>query len=153
MPRHLGKSLFLLMSLQGISLAAGPTDKHAGSRTYTNACAACHQASGQGIPTVFPPLAGSEWVTAKSPDLLLQVILRGLTGPITVKGDPYAEEMSSFGTLSDEDIAALATHLRSSWGHQGSAVTPAQVGAARQVSASRKKPWTATELKEKFGAP
>lgn len=100
-----------------------------GAATYAT-CAACHQANGAGIPGAFPPLAESEWVNGPVENLI-RIQLRGLMGPITVKGTTYNSVMPPNAALSDEDIAAVLTHIRSNFGNKSSAVTAAQVTALR----------------------
>ena len=56
-----------------------------GKKTFTSKCSSCHQSNGQGLPNMFPPLAGSEWVTS-DPGLITNIILKGLKGKIVVKG-------------------------------------------------------------------
>ena len=118
----------------------------AGETVYGNVCAACHQADGKGLPGVFPPLAGSSWVTG-APDRAIKIVLQGLQGPIEVNGMPYNALMTpQGGILSDAEIAGVLTHVRASWGNAASAVTAEQVTAIRSATADRTTPWTAAEL-------
>ena len=118
--------------------AGGGADGHA---IYAARCAACHQASGAGLPGVFPPLAGSEWVTGKG-EALASILLHGVTGAITVKGAKFNGAMPRFkDQLKDDEIAALATYLRSQWGNQAPALTADVVAKARADTASRSAPW------------
>src|SRR3546814_18389925 len=81
-----------------------------GSALYAQTCAACHQPEGQGLPGAFPALAGSEIINDDNPETLIRIILQGY--------DARAEyaAMPPFATqLSDAEIAAIATHERSSW--------------------------------------
>lgn len=98
-----------------------------GSVLYSNTCAACHQADGKGLPGAFPPLAGSPIVNDASPETLIRIILQGY--------DARAEYgvMAPFADmLSDEEIAAIATHERSSWGNKAPTVTPEEVKKVRE---------------------
>lgn len=122
-----------------------------GAAVYAARCAACHQANGAGVPGVFPPLAGSEWVLG-SPKTLAALVLHGLTGPITVKGQSYSGAMPAFGAqLSDAEIAAVLSHVRTQWGASispASAVDAALVAQVRQATAERKTPFNGeAELK------
>jgi mono/diheme cytochrome c family protein len=118
--------------------ATGGVDAHA---IYAARCAACHQATGAGLPGVFPPLAGSEWVTGKG-DALASILLHGVTGAITVKGAQFNGAMPAFkDQLKDDEIAALATYLRSQWGNQAPALTADVVAKARADTASRAGPF------------
>ncbi|PTT84229.1 cytochrome C oxidase Cbb3 [Pelomonas sp. HMWF004] len=121
--------------LAGAKKAAGA--KVDGAALYASLCAACHQASGQGLPGVFPPLAASEWVLGKD-TTAAAILLHGINGPLTVKGTVYNGAMPAFGgQLSDEQIAAVLSHIRSQWGNTAAAVTAETVAAAREEHKGR----------------
>lgn len=81
------------------------------------------------MPGTFPPLAGNP-VADGPASAIIHIVKDGLNGPITVNGTSYNGVMPHWaGTLSTDDIAAVITYVRSSWGNHGSAVTPAQVAA------------------------
>lgn len=103
----------------------------AGHKVYNQVCAACHGKEGIGIPGAFPPLAGSEWVIADDPSTIIRMQLRGLMGPIEVKGKTYNSVMPPSAGQTDESLAAAFTYVRNSWGNSASAVTPAQVKAIK----------------------
>ena len=113
-------------------------------------CVTCHQPTGLGIPGVNPPLAGSEWVLAEGPNRVIAIIELGLQGPVTVKGQPFSAAMPTLGrgNLSDADVAAVASFIRSNakWGNHASAVKPEQVKAVREKIKSRSTQWTAEEI-------
>jgi mono/diheme cytochrome c family protein len=95
-------------------------------------CGACHGQNGEGGPA-GPPLAGSEWVTGPVSNLI-RIQLRGLIGPITVKGvvyDQFPAGMLPMAYQTDEQIAGALTYVRNSFGNKASAVTPDQVKALR----------------------
>jgi mono/diheme cytochrome c family protein len=120
-----------------------------GQRIYGIYCSICHQPGGQGSPGQFPPLAQSEWVTSLGYERLVRMVLDGIHGPITVRGQNYNGAMPPFGDLlDDEEIAAVLTFIRQNevWGHEASAVSPERVGEIREQTASRVTPWTAAEL-------
>lgn len=113
-------------------------------------CATCHQATGQGVPGAFPPLAGSEYANAKNPTAAINVVLHGLQGPVTVKGAQFNSMMPPFGTgmeMTDEEVAKVLTYVRSAWGNSASAVTAEQVRAQRAAPRKATGPMTAEELK------
>jgi len=112
----------------------------AGDRIYASLCVSCHQANGQGLPGVFPPLADSEWVKA-APELSIKILLLGLGGSITVKGQTYNGQMPPFKQLSDAEIAAVLTYVRASWGNGANAVTADSVNQARAALKDRTEPW------------
>jgi len=99
---------------------------------YTMYCAACHQRNGKGDGTRFPPLDGSEWVTGDK-TILINTVLNGLSGPITVKGLTYDEVMPPHGSfLNDDQIAEVLTYIRKSWGNTADAVSKEEVAALRK---------------------
>jgi mono/diheme cytochrome c family protein len=117
-----------------------------GKQVYATTCAACHQATGEGVAGVFPPLVGSEWVPGDE-GKLARIILHGITGPIEVAGETYNGMMPPWGgTMKDADIAAVITYVRSAWGNKASPITAAKVASIRAANASRTTPWTAAEL-------
>jgi len=112
-------------------------------------CAVCHQMTGAGVPGAFPPLAGSEWATAANAALPIRVVLHGLQGPVTVKGQKFNGTMPAFGTgqpMNDADVAAVLTYVRSSWGNKAGAVSADDVAKVRTATASQSGPWTAAQL-------
>jgi quinoprotein glucose dehydrogenase len=109
--------------------SASPEQMARGKAQYA-LCLACHAADGNGAAGVAPPLAGSEWVTG-SVNNLIRIQLRGLMGPIKVKGSEYNLAMMALAHQSDEQIADVLTYIRNSFGNQASAVTPEQVLALR----------------------
>ncbi len=102
-----------------------------GKRVYMQACSMCHQADGKGLAQVFPPLAQSDYLMA---DITrsIGVVLRGLTGPVTVNGHTYNGLMSPQVQLSDDQVSNVLTFIRNSWGNQGDAVSVDQVKAVRE---------------------
>lgn len=96
-------------------------------------CGACHGQSGEGVEGAGPPLAGSEWVTGPISNLI-KMQLRGLAGPIEVKGvlyDNFVAGMAPMAYQTDEQIAGALTYIRNSFGNKASAVKPEQVAALR----------------------
>lgn len=121
---------------------AGAVD---GAQVFTTQCVACHQATGVGIPGAFPPLAGSEWATGKE-RLIVQILLHGINGSITVKGATYNGVMPNFGDkLSDAEIAAVTSYVRSQWGNNASRIESATVAAERGMTKARSEPWKGGE--------
>jgi mono/diheme cytochrome c family protein len=111
--------------------AAGGGGGGSGAKVYSTNCVTCHQAQGQGVPGTFPPLAKSSIVTG-DPAKVIKIVKDGLSGKIQVNGQTYNGMMPAWkGNLSDGDIAAVITYIRSAWGNQASAVTPAQVTAVQ----------------------
>jgi mono/diheme cytochrome c family protein len=112
-----------------------------GAQIFASRCSSCHQATGAGLPGVFPPLAGSEWVNGDA-SKVAEILLLGINGPITVKGATFHGVMPAFGhQLSDAEIAAVASHVRSSFGNKSPAVTADVVKAERAKLGNRSTPW------------
>lgn len=102
-----------------------------GGSVFSKNCAVCHQANGQGVPGSFPPLAGNSYVTG-DPNKVIHTVLAGMTGKVMVNGKSYNGQMPAWkGKLSNADIAAVITYIRSSWGNKASGVTEAQVAKAK----------------------
>ncbi|MEM0897051.1 MAG: cytochrome c [Verrucomicrobiota bacterium] len=122
-----------------------------GKSVYTGGgCNGCHQANGGGIPGQYPPLDGSEWVTAGT-ERIAQLILNGIQGPITVKGQAYVGVMPAHkGILTDQQIADVITYIRASWSNgivgDPHIITPDMVKSARDRFADRATPYTVPEL-------
>lgn len=144
----------------GFPIAAGdrrtpikaPTlDQVDGAQVYAANCVACHQANGGGLDGVFPPLAGSRWVLGSS-ERLVQIMLYGIRGPIEVRGTVYNGVMPAFARLSDAELAAVTTHIRSSWGNSAGAIAPEAIATGRERDPERTEPWGGgEELKAVFG--
>ncbi|MDF9801373.1 cytochrome c oxidase cbb3-type subunit 2 [Catalinimonas alkaloidigena] len=99
-----------------------------GQSLYTSTCAACHQAEGTGLPGAFPPLAGSSVVNDEDPELLVRIILQGYDAR-----PEYAQMPGFADQLSDEEIAAIANHERSSWGNDAPSLTAEDVKKIREL--------------------
>jgi mono/diheme cytochrome c family protein len=112
-----------------------------GAAIFASRCAVCHQAAGTGLPGVFPPLAGSNWVGGQGAPLV-QIVLHGVQGALTVNGTTYNSAMPAFGSqLNDAQIAAVLTYVRGQWGNKAAAVSPGLVSAQRAATATRTGPW------------
>lgn len=101
-----------------------------GERIYTQACLACHQATGAGIPNAFPPLAESDFLN-EDVARAIQVVRHGLTGEITVNGNIYNSVMPP-QNLSDQEIASVLTYIYNNWGNNKTEVTTKMVDELRE---------------------
>jgi mono/diheme cytochrome c family protein len=147
---HFSRDAFTLDPLPvaaGAQAAAPQRDVAALGAEIYGRCAACHQQGGEGVPGAFPPLAGSERVMG-SPTALAHILLAGLQGEIEVKGTKYKGVMPAWADqLTDEEIAAVLTHVRSSFGNDAEPVPASLVTTTRAaVEARGPKPYSDAEL-------
>uniref|UniRef100_A0A9E8CSF5 Cytochrome c n=1 Tax=Bosea sp. NBC_00436 TaxID=2969620 RepID=A0A9E8CSF5_9HYPH len=112
---------------------------------YVDNCAGCHRSDAKGYDRVFPAIAGNPTVLAREPDSLVRLILGGSRMPATATA-PSTLGMPGFGwRLSDEEVAALATYLRSQWGNSA---PPVAAKLAARIRSDLPK-----EMKEAAHAP
>ena len=116
-----------------------------GEALYLVSCAACHQAHGQGLEGIAPPLAGTRWPNEPE-ERLARIVLHGLRGPITVADKEYNLEMPAMGFFDDQDIAAILTYVRDTWGEHASSISPEAVEKVRTQTRERTDSWTVGEL-------
>lgn len=110
----------------------------AGSTTFHQVCAACHQADGRGMPGVFPPLADSDLLRAH-PERALEIVSHGLSGPLTVNGTHYDSMMPAMPQLTDAQLADVLNYVFHRWGYGRGHIDAAEVARARAqgIQASR----------------
>lgn len=127
----------------GQQQALSPLER--GKKLYAQNCASCHQANGQGAAGQYPTLVGSEYVVT-SPKRLAMILLKGVQGPLKVKGQQFNGAMPAWQQLTDDKIAAITTYIRQEWGNNASAITPEQIASARKEYAARTEPWAEADL-------
>lgn len=118
-----------VVSPEQIALARNPAAL-SGAQFYAAKCTSCHQSGGQGT-SAYPPLNGNPHIGAADPRGMIATIVNGRSGPLAVNGTSYDGKMPAWkGQLSNADIAAVATYVRSAWGNKAGGVTEQQVAAA-----------------------
>lgn len=125
------------------------TSAQRGKKIFSANCAVCHQPSGVGAPGQgYPPLAGSEHVNGGTRRLGM-IVLKGLQGPITVKGQTYGSAVMQpwEKTFSDAKIADVLTYIRQEWGNTGGPVNPEGIAALRKELANHPDSFTEHDLK------
>jgi mono/diheme cytochrome c family protein len=128
------KAAFIVILFLFILLFAGKKAEQAlGKDLYEKYCLSCHQADGNGVRGMFPPLAGNKTITGEA-DTLIRIVLHGLEGPIEVNGATYNQVMPAQDYLKDAEIAAILTYIRSSWGNNSAAVATEDVAKERKSS-------------------
>lgn len=112
--------------------AAAPADTlPPGQRLYGRHCLSCHQADGYGVPNMQPAITGGTWVKGDPKALALFVMTGGFDSAQRKAGATSHNVMPSFQQLSDEDLAGILTYIRQKFGGGASAVSAADVAAAR----------------------
>ncbi|MCL5029796.1 MAG: copper-containing nitrite reductase [Bacteroidetes bacterium] len=101
----------------------------AGKKVFSTTCFACHQPDGKGVPNIFPPLAGSDFLNANK-ERAIGIVLHGKTGPVTVNGKQFNNTMPP-QSLTDDQIAAVLTYVYHSFGNSGKTVTKDDVTKVR----------------------
>ena len=120
-----------------------------GKKIFSANCAVCHQPSGVGAAGQgYPPLAGSEYVNGGTRRLGM-ILLKGLQGPLTVKGAQYGMAVMQpwEKTLTDAKIADVLTYIRQDWGNNGGPVATEGIAAMRKELAGRADSFTEPDLK------
>jgi len=143
--KTLKKSLLIIGLLTGLGVnAADPAAAHKaemlsgdlaaqvkkGEKLYNTHCSACHQASGEGMGSVFPPLAKSDYLL-KDKNRAIKTVLGGLSGEIVVNGKKYNAIMPNLSYLKDDEVASIITYTMHSWGNKGFQVSANEVANVR----------------------
>jgi mono/diheme cytochrome c family protein len=147
-------SLEELTAYQPVNDAAGFLLK--GKKLFQDNCAVCHMDTGIGNPgNGCPPLVGSDWVAAKGPGRLIRIISKGAQGPIEVGGKPFpggtmlaiGDQMPGDEDQKAQNIAAIISYIRDTFGNKASPVTPEKVKAVRTEIKDRNTNYSPQELK------
>jgi len=101
-----------------------------GKIVYLQQCLACHQANGGGVPSLNAPLDKAKAVVGKDKEKLIRIVLQGMKG-VDIDDEPYNNAMAPHPELTDQQISEVLTYVRNNWSNKASAVTPAEVKAAR----------------------
>ena len=114
--------------------APSPERIKAGEEVFKVACIACHQATGEGMPGAFPPLAKSDYLLSK-PDRAVGIVVRGLQGEVTVNNQKYNSVMPAMTQLTDQQVADVLTYALNTWGNKGGSIIVERVVAERAAAA------------------
>jgi len=130
------KMQFKIVSLIVLALfycvQANAQNMQKGKKIYEAKCLACHQADGGGVPNMNAPLDAASNVVGKDIARLVRIIRYGYNERIALDGLYYSNAMTASPDLKDNEIADLLTYIRNSWSNKASAVTIAQVQAAKK---------------------
>lgn len=116
-----------------------------GKKLFIGLCQNCHQANGEGLPGVYPPLRGSPWLLT-SDVRPIKILLKGLSGPINVHGHDFDLNMPNVADWKDRDIAAVLTFVRQNWDNKADPISEDLVKKTREEIKDRHKPWTGDEI-------
>lgn len=108
----------------------------AGQQLFAGTCSVCHQANGEGMSGVFPPLAKSDYLAKMAKEKLISIPLHGLSGAVTVNGKEYNSVMPPMSQLTDDEVANILTYVLNSWGNPGGQVSKEEVGKVRAQPAT-----------------
>ncbi len=129
----------ILMTEHGIAQGSAIPD---GEALYMTRCSSCHQANGEGISGVFPPLNEIDRVTGDKGQLI-RIVLDGVMGPLQVGNTVYTGAMPPWKTyLDDREMAALLSYIRTAWDNDASTVTESEVRLVREATSGRNEAWT-----------
>jgi mono/diheme cytochrome c family protein len=118
-------------------ISSNETIMKSGGQIYADECSGCHGADGKGTAGLFPALGGSAIVQQTDASSLMHVVLHGARGVATDQA-PTGPGMPQFGwLLNDDQVAAVLTYIRNSWGNAAPAVTASEVGKARHAFVER----------------
>ncbi len=109
----------------------------AGAALFNGTCSVCHQANGEGLAAVFPPLAKSDFLAADV-NRAIGIVLNGRSGAITVNGKDFNSVMPPMSQLNNDEIAHILTYVLGSWGNPGGQVSADQVAKVRRTTARPK---------------
>ena len=124
------QSIFTDTQQKASTVQANTTDTLPGKIVYQQVCLPCHQADAGGAPGMFPPLIDTKWINGDN-ETLIKLILNGMSGPVTVKNQPYTNVMPPNKTLTDKQIADVLTYVRLKFNKLDKPVTPEEVKKLR----------------------
>ncbi len=124
-----------LLDPETLSAQVTEVSSHDRGKALYATCAACHGPEGKPLAPVFPPLAGSEWVSGPKENLI-RIQIRGLMGPIEVAGKEYNNIMPP-STLNDQQIADVLNYVRATFADKQDEITVEEVAAVRQKEAGQ----------------
>ncbi|MDR9418625.1 c-type cytochrome [Gracilimonas sp.] len=126
------------------------TQVELGESIYGRVCSTCHQANGEGVEGAFPTLVGTDYVNGNV-GRFAGIIIHGLYGEIEVNGVTYNGNMPAWGEqISDEEVAAVMTYVRNSFGNDGGDVPVDSIKSYNDIYGNRTSQWEVGELNDTF---
>jgi cytochrome c551 len=102
-----------------------------GEQLYVQHCSNCHQKNGSGLGLVYPPLAKSDYME-QNVEQVLCLMKYGQAGEISVNGNVYNKEMKGIFSLTDLEVAEIATYIYNTWQHEKGMIDISDVTKAHQ---------------------
>ncbi len=102
-----------------------------GEQLYVQHCSNCHQKNGSGLGLVYPPLAQSDYME-QNVEQVLCLMKYGQAGEIVVNGKAYNKEMKGIFSLTDLEVAEIATYIYNTWQHEKGMIDISDVTKAHQ---------------------
>jgi len=134
--KAMAEELSIVSDITQAELAGTATKEQrvrAGGVLYNGTCSVCHQQNGEGLAGVFPPLAKSDYLMADR-RRAIEIVLNGMTGPVTVNGAPFNSVMPPMSQLNDDEIANILTFTLNSWGNEDGEITSEEVAEVREAT-------------------
>jgi mono/diheme cytochrome c family protein len=122
--------VFAQVKKSKIGAGVSAATMEAGKAVYARSCVTCHIADGLGVPNMNPPIVKTPYILGPKPKLL-SIVLGGFNEKVEINGDTYTNVMPAQDYLKDDEIAAVLTYVRNSFGNKATAVTVAEVKKAR----------------------
>jgi mono/diheme cytochrome c family protein len=130
---------FLLFSMTGCGDSRSPKFNQyyvQGEELYLKHCSNCHQKDGDGLGRVYPPLNTSDYMDQHFEDVIC-LIKFGKDGPMIVNGREFNQPMQGVITLSDLEIAEIATYIYNTWSHERGMIEVREVSTVLQRCETR----------------
>ena len=128
------KETIEVVELQSAESVATKPKNQPGEALYMQFCLACHMVNGGGVPGLYPSLSKTEMVLNEN-EKLIETVLHGLEGPITVNGEDYNNVMAKLDYLKDEQVADVLNYIRTNFGNNATAITENDVRTVRNAGA------------------
>lgn len=128
------KETIEVVELQSAESVATKPKNQPGEALYMQFCLACHMVNGGGVPGLYPSLSKTEMVLNEN-EKLIETVLYGLEGPITVNGEDYNNVMAKLDYLKDEQVADVLNYIRTNFGNNATAITENDVRTVRNAGA------------------
>lgn len=131
--KRMAISLILVLLACVVATPGNAQDAAKGKKIFESYCKTCHQANGQGMPKIYPPVAKSDYIKKQPVETLIREVVFGKSGKVTVNGKEYNGVMTALpAKYKDQDIADVLTYVFTGFGNSKGKVTVAQVAAAKK---------------------